>query len=829
MKYNLIRMRRMLSLVLLCVASVAAKGQQKHAAQLLLDLKKMNVLGSVMYVAAHPDDENTRLITWLANDRLYRTAYLSLTRGDGGQNLIGPEKGPKGVGIIRTQELLEARKIDGGEQYFTRAVDFGYSKSADETLRFWDKKKVLADVVWNIRRFRPDVIITRFPPTNRAGHGHHSVSAMLAEEAFRLAADSEAFPEQLEFVSAWQAKRLFHNSSTWWDKSLPEKAKEQPQKFITCNVGTYNALLGESHNEIASRSRSAHRSQGFGARLARGEQFDYLEMKLGSPFQGDFMDGVDQTWTREGMQEISVKLRKAIAEFNTENPAGSVPLLTEIYAVLEKAPASAWVDYKKRKLKTLIKDCLGIHMVVKAAERIAVRGEPMKAQLELIQRSGAPVAVQSVSIGEKITIINEQLSVNSAFSTDLVLETGRVSTQPYWLENPYGKLFDVSSQELIGLAEKKNPFSVSVNLKAGEAELSYGLPVVYQWVNPAMGELNDPVVVSEGASLSLDRKVYLFNKEKETVRVTLDAHQQGLEGRLSLRLPKGWNSEPNDYMVGSVGKGETKTYAFEVSPPAGEASASVRAVLRNGKKIEDRLVTIDYPHISRQDFFEKAAARVVHIPLRNQVRKVGFIVGAGDEIPSSLRAIGIQVDEIDPKQMNVDGLLQYPAVVVGIRAYNTKEALGARNRVLMDYVKRGGNLVVQYSTSHRLQTEQIGPYPIKLSRGRVTDENAAATILKPRHALFRYPNRIAKRDFEGWVQERGLYFAGEWSDDYTSLLSWHDEGEKPQEGGLLVCEYGKGTFVYTGVSFFRQLPAGVSGAYKLFVNLLNYSQKSPSQ
>ena len=360
-------MKKVIAISLLLIATASYAQKQMNASEIKLALNKLNTLGSVLYVAAHPDDENTRLIAYMANERLVRTGYLSLTRGDGGQNLIGTEKGPL-MGVVRTQELLEARKVDGGEQFFTRAVDFGYSKTPEETFIKWDKQAVLADVVWAIRKFKPDVMITRFPPTSKAGHGHHTASAILAAEAFDLAGDKNAFPEQLTYTTVWQPKRLLLNASTWWDKELPQKAKDNPTEYTTVDIGTYNTLLGKSYGEIAAESRTMHKSQGFGSAKQRGSKLEYLKLLKGEPFKTDVLDGVNLSWkTVNGGEAIEKLLTKAITNFNAEQPELIVPTLLEAHQLLNKLPDSnKWKWIKLSKIRTVIANCAGLFVEVTA-------------------------------------------------------------------------------------------------------------------------------------------------------------------------------------------------------------------------------------------------------------------------------------------------------------------------------------------------------------------------------------------------------------------------------------------------------------------------------
>ncbi len=800
------------------------------ASEILDNLKKLNTLGSVLYLAAHPDDENTRLISWLANNQKVRTGYLSLTRGDGGQNLIGTEKGEL-IGVLRTQELLEARKIDGGMQFFTRAVDFGYSKTTKETLEKWNEREVLWDIVWVIRKFQPDVIVTRFPSSKYAGHGHHSASAVLAEKAFEMAADPSVFPDQLKHVTAWRTKRLYHNTSTWWNKDL-DKTYATNENMLRVDVGGFNPITGKWNNQIAMESRSQHKSQGFGASILRGEQFEYLEYVKGEKANDNLFDGIDLSWKRvPKSSDIQTKLNTIIESFNAENPAESVIDMVDLYRTMDEYKyRNNWIEWKKEALKDLIVDATGIWFEAVTKNEYAVKGEEVKVEISGINTGQVDaIAVEKATINGVDTAIFTVMYPNKweKMELSLAVPESQPITQPYWLRKDYNNMFQVDNILLRGLPENPPPFEVTFNLSVYGLSLNYTIPVQYKWRDRVSGENIQDFSIRPDMTMNLDNTVYVVPKgKKKTVTVTVMEDKAGLTGRLSLNLPEGWTASPKSHIVTLNKKEAAQVFTFEIE--AGEQAKSgefsVQCVV--GENTFDRsLVVIDYPHIHKQTLFPKTRGKLVTGELEITSKKIGYIMGAGDNVPEAIGQLGSEVTLLNPNTLAATNLSLYDAIVIGIRAYNTQEDLSTYQSVLMDYVNSGGLMIVQYNTNRGLKTEQMGPFPYKLSRDRVTDENAAATILKKDHPIFIAPNPIQPEDFDNWVQERGLYFASEWDESYDALISWKDPEEDPSSGALLATKYGEGYFVFTGISFFRQLPAGVPGAYKLFANILSYGRK----
>ena len=813
---------------LLLIVSISLKciGQtQPSAAQIKQKLNKLNVLGSVLYVAAHPDDENTRIISLMANDKLAETAYLSMTRGDGGQNLIGSEIRDL-LGLIRTQELLAARSIDGGKQFFTRAIDFGFSKSATEAFEIWNKDEILSDVVRVFRRYQPDVIITRFPPDARAGHGHHTGSAILAQEAFDVAARTDQYPEQVEELGTWQATRLYTNTGRWWNTTI----NEQTPGIITLNVGAYNPLLGKSMTEIAALSSSQHKSQGWGRRGERGYAPEYLEYAKGKKAEKDLFEGINTTWSRiKGSGKVQELVTKAIQTFDEQRPALLVPILFQLRKEIAKLENGVWKTRKLNEVEQLIQDCLGLFIEVKSSSYAIAPGDPVELSSEVVNRSDVKVNL--------IQIVSSDLAYDSSFLFDLksdvshtfksikTLKATKTYSDPYWLHHPHEQgIFNVKDKSFIGKAENDPAIVFEFRVKVGEELLIIRKPLVYKWTDPVKGELQRPVEVVPPISVDLAENVLIFNDEQPRhVNVTLKSFsEKSANGMLALELPAEWHSEPSSAEFELKGYGQEKVISFKIYPGKTEITAALNAVVDvQGKKYDRAVKTIAYDHIPTQTYLAKAESKVARINLKKEGNVIGYIPGAGDDIPTALRTMGYEVWEMKANEVTQENLKRVDAVVLGIRALNVHDRIRSIMPVLLDYVRLGGALVVQYNTNGRLELNTFAPYPLNISRDRVTDELSEVRILKPEHPLLNYPNKISAADFDGWVQERGLYFPSEWDSNYEALLSMNDKGESGKDGALLIAKYGEGHFIYTGLSFFRQLPEGVAGAYKLFANLVS--------
>jgi LmbE family N-acetylglucosaminyl deacetylase len=807
--------------------------QQSNSAQIKLKLKKLNVLGTVLYMAAHPDDENTKIITYLSNEKLATTAYLSLTRGDGGQNLIGSEIRDL-LGVIRTQELLAARRIDGGQQFFTRANDFGFSKNADETFQIWGKHEVLSDVVRVFRQYQPDVIITRFPPDQRAGHGHHTASAMLAHEAFDIAADPTQYPELAKQFGTWTPKRLYTNTGRWWNKDI----NENTPGVITLDIGGYSPLLGRSYSEIAARSSSQHKSQGWGTEGVRGYQPEFLEYQKGERAQRDIFEGINTTWTRvNGGEKVQPLVDRLIREFDEENPAASVPLLFQLRKEISGLGSSVWKDRKLAETEQLIIDCLGLFLETTSSYTQGNPGAAVDVSLELVSRSAVPVVLNSITstMLSWDTTSSETLkpNVTQRLKTKKILLPNARYSNPYWLSDPHGLgLFTVKNQEQIGLPENAAAVDFVFNLTVSGEKIAVKRPLIYKWTDPVKGELWRPFEIVPPVFINPSDKVLIFSdaQPKELVFKIHTSSADSLSGNLRLELPAGWRAEPAESPFEFTQREQELTRVFTIYPSSSESNSAIKAVASiEGKNYDQSVQFINYDHIPIQTLLPKAQVKAVRLDLKKAGKMIGYIRGAGDEIPSALRNMGYEVWEMKNEEVSLANLKRVDAVVLGIRAMNTNERIRYFMTDLLEYVNQGGTLIVQYNTNFELQSETFSPFPIKLGRDRVTEENAEVRILKPDHPLLQYPNKITSKDFEGWVQERGLYFPTQWDPQYEALLSMNDSNEKPKDGSLLVARYGKGYYIYTGLSFFRELPEGVSGAYKLFANFVSIGKNQPAQ
>lgn len=822
-----------ISCLLLFVSTytIAQTPKKPTSSEIYHNLQKLNFLGSALYIAAHPDDENTRLISYLANDVKAQTAYLSITRGDGGQNLIGTELSEL-LGVIRTQELIAARKTDGGQQFFTRANDFGYSKHPDETLTIWNKEDVLGDVVLTIRKFKPDIIINRFDHRSPGStHGHHTSSALLSVEAWNLVDDVSKYPNSVSKYGSWKPKRLFFNTSWWFYGSRENFEKADKTNLVSVNTGSYFPSLGYSNGEIAALSRTNHKSQGFGSTGTRGDETEYLELLQGDmPSMNNLFEGINTTWTRlEGGKKIGEILVSIEENFNFKNPSTHVPKLMEAYELLQKVPESHWKMIKLEELKQLITDCAGLFLeAISDQQTVAPKGE-IVVTAEAINRSDTEIKLNSITsnyLSFPTTLLATPLTNNDPYflkSTEYTF-SGTQFTAPYWL-NEEGTLgmYKVTEEKLIGLPERVNPYPVTFNLTIAGKEISFDRTIMYKYNDPVKGEVYQPFEVLPIVTTSIPEKVLIFSSnEPKEIPVIIKAGRENINGTISLQHPKGWEVFPQEQGFSLGTKGATQTLIFKITPPKDQSEGYLKPLAQVGDYFSDKeLITIDYDHIPFQNVLLPSQAKVVRIPIEKRGQNIGYINGAGDAIPESLKQIGYTVTTLAPAEITSENLQHFDAIVVGIRAYNTVSELEFKQTILNEYVNNGGTLVVQYNTSRGLVSENFSPLPIKLSRDRVTDENATVTLITPNHPVLNTPNKITAKDFEGWVQERGLYFPEEWDAGYTPILGMNDKDEAQTKGSLLVAQYGKGYFVYTGLSFFRELPAGVSGAYRLFANLLS--------
>ncbi|MET0464850.1 MAG: PIG-L family deacetylase [Chitinophagaceae bacterium] len=795
------------------------------SAEMYQALRKLNVLGSVLYVAAHPDDENTRLITYLSKERLYRTGYLSMTRGDGGQNLIGNEQGIE-LGMIRTQELLAARRVDGGEQFFTRAYDFGFSKNPEETFTKWDKEKILSDVVWVIRNFQPDIVITRFPTTGEGGHGHHTASAILANEAFRAAADPSRFPEQLKWVKPWQAKCVLFNSFNFGGNNTITDDQ------LKVDVGGYNPLLGKSYGEIAAESRSQHKSQGFGVPASRGESYESFKTTAGTAPSKDIMDGIDLSWKRiKGGDQVAASIDAITQSFDLLHPGKSVPALVKLYQQISALPDGYWRIQKLKEVQELIAQCSGLFLEATTTEQFAVQTDSIRINIAVNNREGVQAVLQTASVEAFDTTVRLSLPKNRniTLGRKVFVSPSHKITQPYWLVNKMEEgYFNVNDQSLIGQPDVQPAYTMIALITIEGQEFRFERPVKYKFTDPVKGELYEPLVIVPKMLVSVDPPTVIRTaKETPAFSVTLKANKRigaANDARIELEaktkpavLRTGLPLLEKDYVVG---------YEAKVQDTISSDYRGVSVV--SGTDVYNQcLRSIHYDHIPFIAYYKAAVLQTSFVDLKIVNKRIGYIVGAGDKVPASLEQMGYEVVMLGDKELSRINLQQFDAIISGVRAYNTNEWLNAYYDKLMKYVQEGGNLIVQYNTSSNVGPvkAKIGPYPFNISRTRVTDEKAAVTFLKPEHPVLNFPNKITQQDFAGWIQERSIYHGSDWDKNFETILTMHDPGEKEDAGSLLIAKYGKGYFTYTGLVFFRELPAGVPGAYRLLANIIGLNRK----
>jgi len=833
--YQLQKMKKLflsISAILLMYTAFSAQQPNKLTSNEIFEkVQKLNFLGTALYIAAHPDDENTRLIAYLANEVKARTAYLSLTRGDGGQNLIGPEIREL-LGVIRTQELLAARRVDGGEQMFTRANDFGYSKHPDETLQIWNKEEVLSDVVWAIRTFKPDVIINRFNHrTPGTTHGHHTSSAMLSVEAFDLVNDNTKFSDQLKYTQVWQPKRLFFNTSSWFYRDK-DKFAEASKNFTKFDVGVYYPLKGLSNNELASLASSQHLCQGFGRLTTRGSQTEYVEFLKGDApkDKSDIFSGINTTWNRvKNGGEVGDILYNIEENFDFTNPAKHLPKLLEAYSLITKLENEHWKKIKTAEIKEIIEACLGLYIEASAGSATGVPNSTIDVNFEVINRSDIPVELTSITSNKTNKKFFKGISLaknkKENFKEQISLKGANYS-DPYWLRNEASLgMYAVEDRTLIGKPETPREITVDFNMIVNYVPISFTKNVIRRYSKRDKGEVYKPFEIVPRVTTKLKDKVLIFSDSvAKKVEVEVRAGANFTSGTVQLDVPKEWMVSPVEIPFNIAQKNDKQVVVFTVVPPKNQSEGNLKVISNSqGEKFTKELIEINYNHIPKQTVLKNSEAKIVRLNIKKKGTNIGYIKGAGDAVPESLQQIGYKVIAIKPSEINTKNLQQFDAIVLGIRAYNVVNDLKFKQKFLLEYVKNGGNLIVQYNTNRGVDVQ--APYQLKLSRDRVTDEFAEVTILDPNNSLLNFPNKITDADFKGWVQERGLYFPNIWSEQYTPLLSMKDKGETPKLGSLLIAKYGEGNYIYTGLSFFRELPAGVSGAYKLFANMLSVGKE----
>jgi LmbE family N-acetylglucosaminyl deacetylase len=819
-----------LALAMAAPTGVSLAGDSPSGAAILEQLHGLNELGSVLHVAAHPDDENTQLITYLARGRHVRTAYLSVTRGDGGQNVLGPEFGDE-LGWIRTQELLSARRLDGGQQFFTRAIDFGFSKDYQETLRIWDEQAVLSDVVRVIRTFQPDVIVTRFSPEASRTHGHHTASAVLSVEAFKLAGDPKAFPEQLKDLAPWQPKRVLMNGG-----GFGRGGATGAGGGVQLEIGGTDPVLNESFAEIAGRSRAMHKSQGFdnfGRGGGRGgARFESFQLLAGEPAKSDIFEGVDTTWNRvPGGAAVGPAIEKIIAKFNPQDPAASIPDLLALRSQLASLPSSKLVDIKRRELDQVLQNCVGLSFESTVSNAEVVPGETVALHHAATVRSDVPVKWLGVHYPSISKDTSDQIELHA---NQAVVREGKQTipadtplSQPYWLREPSAiGTYHVADPTLIGRPENPPAFPIEQVFEIGGQKLTLTDEPVEIINKPGKPTVRRRLEIVAPVALSFDFDVENFIPgAARPVQVQVTAVQAATSGQLKLDAPADWKVSPESQSFQIEGVGQSEKCSFTVMPPAGATSADIvaRATV-GGRTFDNRRVEIHYDHIP--PLLLQPTARVKAVALNVAIRGhvVGYLPGAGDSVADCLKQMGYEVKILKADDLTESGLRGLDAVVIGIRAFNVRNDLPSHLPALFAFVEAGGNLIVQYNRPGGA-TAKMTPYNLQISNDRVTDEQSPVTILAPDHPALNTPNKITLADFEGWVQERGIYFPNQWDDHFTPLVALNDPGEAPLKGGILVAKSGRGYVVYTSLDWFRELPAGVPGAYRLFANLVSLGKE----
>ncbi len=829
-------LRRIATLVLAATILPWLRAQVpvRNAADLLKQLDRLQVVGSVLYIAAHPDDENTAVLATLSKGRNLRTAYLAINRGGGGQNLIGHELGDA-LAVIRTQELLAARRIDGAEQFFTSAVDFGYSKTAEESLRIWQHDRVLGEVVHTIRSFRPDVILTRFPPDERGGHGHHTASALLAIEAFKAASDPTRYPEQVRAgLRPWQATRLL-----WNHYRFSDDAPKPPAGSARLDTGGYDPLLGRAYSELAAESRSQHRSQGFGVLSQRGQREESFELLAGSPATADLFDGIELGWTRfPGTGLLASRLREAREAFHPNHPAAMLPELLRareaLRALSADLRAEPLVQAKARELEETLHAAAGLWVEAIADRQSVAPGDKLTVNAVVLARGGsalvlealsleivAPEGVRTLELRKEGKALSHNLPKKETFA--FTVPSGTPLSQPHWLGGP-------GREAWAGLPESPAPFRLRARLAAPEGAFEVVVPVQFRFRDPVLGERYQPMAVVPLILVNFVEGVQVFDgPATKEFHLKAIAGAAWASGRIRLSVPGGWKVEPQERSVTFARVGEELDLSFLITPPATTCSGELRAEVDMGAGFTAARgrVKLDHPHIPLQTLLPEAKARLERFDLKHNGHRIGYVMGAGDEVPQALRRLGYEVELLSDESLAREDLTRFDAIVLGIRAFNTRPALGTLKDRLHAYVAGGGTEVVLYTVNTRfpginaaMVTDAIGPYPFKVGQKRVSDEATPVRLLVPGHPVFHRPNELTAKDFEGWVQERSLYHAESWDSRYTPLLGMADPGEGEDLGALLVAPHGKGHYVYTGLAFFRQLPDGVPGATRLFANLL---------
>ncbi len=829
-----------ITLLLLVLVPAPAALDLTGPTEIRYALSRLNVLGSVLLIAAHPDDESNPVVAYLSRGMKLRFGYLSCTRGEGGQNLLGSEMG-EGLGVIRTQELLAARRVDGASQFFTRAIDFGFTLSASEALEKWGHDRILSDMVWVIRNQRPDVILTSFSGTPADGHGHHQASAMLAKEAFTAAGDPARFPEQLQYVQPWKPLRIAQT------RFMP--GREKGTGTVTVDVGEYDPVFGRSYGEIGNISRGEHKSQAQAAKQSFGSRPFTISITQGPPAVNSIMDGVDTTWNRiPNGAAVGTILAKAEKTFDDLHPENTLPLLLEARSLLVKSKET-WAQWKLAELDETIALCAGMRLAAEADKPAVQPGGAIKVTLEVINRSKAAVSFtkahlagwveQDVPVKEPALTSNKPATVTA----EITVPARQPYSQPFWLAAKHtSDYYEITDQKLIGRADIVPELTARFDFTVNGTPISLERNLQYRWADPARTEFIRPVAVEPPVAVELpSRNLVVPLGAPREISVQVRAMFRAEKGSVSLQVPNGWKVTPPAAPFALRDAGELKELHFQLTPPADPQNGRFRAVatLADGNKVSTGVQVIDYAHIPVQTIFHSAEGSLAAVSLQSLSKRIGYVMGAADDIPQALLQMGVTVDLLGEKELTAADLAVYDAIILGIRAPAVRADLRASQQRLFDYVKQGGTLIVQYNknTDRRISPavddalNHLGPYPFTFgdNNDRVTQEDAPVKFINPGNSILHIPNEITPADFDGWVQERGLYFANKWDPQYATVIESHDKGKPELTGGMLYTQYGKGVYIFTAYSWFRQLPAGVPGAYRLFANMISAGKAQPNR
>ncbi len=848
-------------------------------------LRQLDGVKRVLMIAAHPDDEDTALLATLARGMGAETAYLSLTRGDGGQNLVGPELG-EGLGIIRTGELVAARQLDGAGQFFTRAFDFGYSKNAAEALTTWPREELLRDVVYVIRTFRPQVIVSQFSGTPADGHGQHQAAGIMAREGFAAAADPTRFTDL--GLPAWQATKLYQR----------RRGVNQVGSPTTVPTGTFDPVLGRSHLQIAMDSRSQHRSQDMGTAQpfgSRNSNLVLVESAPGALIQGDdFFAGVDTAFVSVAravdasvrpaleahLQEYRALLDVARSQLTPAAPSAIVPHLTGALVELDAARAlfgaavgrsadaefDAAVDLieaRMRKVHELRMRAAGVVTRLRASDDLAVPGDEIELTFEVWNGGDRTITDFSVDLTlpdgwpepEPTEVedggdlagpswFRDGMNENVAGST---LEAGSLARYAWRVRVPEdarlsklyfrrtardGEMYRWPDDSSEWGRPKNRPIVHALptfRLDGDGPRVTSEVPARYVGVDQALGQFEEPLLIVPAVSVRTSPSQLVWPAgaaETKQVAVTLDGMDaDGASGRVRLEVPDGWTVSPLSHEFRFAEPGQSASFAFEVTP-AGATDGRQRfravATLDDGREYREGFALIEYPHIERTARFDPAEVGVTVVPVAITEAAIGYVPGAGDDGMLALEQMGARVETVSAERLAAGDLDDLDVLVLGIRVYETRPEIVAVNDRILEFARNGGTVVVQYN-QYSFPRAGYAPYPVAMTRPhtRTTDQSSPVRFVQPDHPALNAPNRITEADFEGWVQERGLYYLSEWDEPFESVIAFRDPGEEWAEGSILVAPLGEGLYVYTGISFFRQFPAGVAGAYRLFANLVS--------